>query len=109
MTVRSYCCNLLKVGILGAAISTAWGTSSLQARELHVQAPESDRIDERTVLVACEAGTVTTDLPNPFIDLLPTDWAYEAVLKMYYCGPYRGAIPPEQLLQFREAQRAPST
>lgn len=67
--------------------------------------PADIQIDERTVLESCAAGTVTSDLPNPFTDLFPTDWAYEAVLTMYYCGPYRGAIPPEQLLEFREAQR----
>ncbi len=46
------------------------------------------------VLEACATNQIRT-LPAPYSDV-PTDhWAYEAVAKMYYCGAYRGAVPPE--------------
>ncbi|MEO1131632.1 MAG: hypothetical protein AAFX40_02880 [Cyanobacteria bacterium J06639_1] len=89
---------------LGAIVSACLFSSAAIAQSEPF--PSEIQIDELTVLESCAAGTVTSDLPNPFIDLFPTDWAYEAVLTMYYCGPYRGAIPPEQLLEFREAQRS---
>lgn len=28
-------------------------------------------------------------LPNPYIDVEPTHWAYKAVLSLYYCGAFR--------------------
>lgn len=56
--------------------------------------PDLDR-----VLTACSQDRADT-LPNPFRDLEQTHWAYKAVLSVYYCGPYRGSIPPEQYKEF---------
>ncbi|MBD2481761.1 S-layer protein [Planktothrix sp. FACHB-1365] len=39
-------------------------------------------------------------LPNPYIDVEPTHWAYKAVLSLYYCGAFRQATP--ELLLRRE-------
>ncbi len=50
------------------------------------------------LLEACVAGDVTA-FPNPFSDLDPDHWAYEAVIKLHYCGAYRGAIAPAVLLR----------
>lgn len=71
------------------------GTPTAQAQE------SSDR-----VLQACAQDQADT-LPNPFSDVSATHWAYKAVLSMYYCGAYRGSVPPERvkpLLQQQSAQ-----
>lgn len=47
----------------------------------------------RQVLDACVQNRAET-LPNPFVDVSPTHWAYKSVLTMYYCGAYRQATPP---------------
>ncbi|WP_231505942.1 S-layer protein [Planktothrix serta] len=38
-------------------------------------------------------------LPNPYIDVEPTHWAYKAVLSLYYCGAFRQATPELLLRQ----------
>lgn len=38
-------------------------------------------------------------LPNPYIDVEPTHWAYKAVLSLYYCGAFRQATPEILLRQ----------
>lgn len=103
------CRTGLQAVAIGAIAGFISGIHPVRAQDMLLQAP-ADRVqvDEGVILVACASGTVTSDLPNPFIDLLPTDWAYEAVLTMYYCGPYRGAVPPEQLLEFRESRQSQS-
>lgn len=53
------------------------------------------------ILQAC-AQDQADRLPSPFTDVVPSDWAYKAVLTLYYCGAYRGAIPPEQYQQHLE-------
>lgn len=43
-------------------------------------------------------------LPNPYIDVEPTHWAYKAVLSLYYCGAFRQATPELLLRQKTENQ-----
>ncbi|WP_333163137.1 hypothetical protein [Microcoleus sp. Pol12B4] len=40
-------------------------------------------------------------LPTAFTDVLSYQWAYKAVLTMYYCGAYREATPPDLLTNRR--------
>ena len=47
----------------------------------------------RQVLEACQAGRAPELLPNPYTDVSPSDWAYTAVINMYYCGAFRQATP----------------
>ena len=61
--------------------------------------PSPNQPDLDRVLTACSQDRAET-LPNPFRDLEQTHWAYKAVLSVYYCGPYRGSIPPEQYKEF---------
>ncbi|MGF1577719.1 MAG: hypothetical protein ACFCU9_17625 [Cyanophyceae cyanobacterium] len=56
------------------------------------------------ILQACATNQADT-LPSPFPDVVETDWAYKSVLTLYYCGAYRGAIPPEQYRRYLESQR----
>lgn len=60
------------------------------------------------VLAACAQDRADT-LPNPFSDVSPNDWAYKAVLSLYYCGAYRGSIPPEQVKPFLQPQPSQPT
>ena len=59
------------------------------------------QLTSRQILEAC-AQRQAQNLPIPFTDLPRDHWAFTAVMNMYYCGPYRGAIPPEQLQQYRD-------
>ncbi len=77
-----------------------------------IQAPQeaepASELTELEILEACAEDRAET-LPSPFPDVQPTDWAYEAVLTLYYCGAYRGAIPPQQFkdyLDSREEQQS---
>ncbi len=56
------------------------------------------------VLEACAQDQAQT-LPTPYTDVPQNHWAYKAVLSMYYCGAYRGQIPPEQLQRRLQEQR----
>ena len=58
---------------------------------------------EREILQACATEDVA-NLPNPYTDLDPADWYYEAAILLYYCGSYRGAIPPELLLDASQSK-----
>ncbi|MDI9637468.1 S-layer protein [Geitlerinema splendidum] len=69
------------------------------------QTPLPAGVTQAQILDACANNRVVQDLPNPYTDVTPQDWAYEAVLKMYYCGAYRGAIPPQQYQEFLERQQ----
>ena len=71
-----------------------------------ITAPAKAQPSREDVLRACSLGQAE-QLPNPFVDLLETDWAYRAVLTLYYCGAYRGAIPPEQYLRYLDSVKYP--
>ncbi|MFS8867250.1 hypothetical protein [Synechococcus sp. H65.1] len=63
----------------------------------------AEQLTTEQILQACAANQADT-LPSPFPDVAPTDWAYKAVLTLYYCGAYRGAIPPESFRRYLEQQ-----
>lgn len=52
----------------------------------------STPVSAERILQACSQDKAET-LPIPFSDLSPRDWAFKAVMSMYYCGAYRGSIP----------------
>jgi hypothetical protein len=64
-------------------------------------------IDGTQVLQVCTQDQADT-LPNPFSDVPSTHWAYKAVMSMYYCGAYRGSIPPEQVEQSNRSPLMPT-
>ncbi len=68
----------------------------------------AEQLTTEQILQACAANQADT-LPSPFPDVVPTDWAYKAVLTLYYCGAYRGAIPPETFRRYLEQQRPSQT
>ncbi len=68
----------------------------------------AEQLTTEQILQACASNQADT-LPSPFPDVVPTDWAYKAVLTLYYCGAYRGAIPPEQFQRYLEQQRGSQT
>jgi hypothetical protein len=64
------------------------------------QTPEQTQPNQSVdLLEVCAQGRAAT-LPIPFSDLSPDDWAFEAVMKLYYCGAYNGSLPPEQVRPF---------
>lgn len=99
---------------LAIAVGIATGSGAIalspaaKAQSLREPPPSA-----REVAEACASGRAAT-LPSPYRDVSPDHWAYGAVVTMYYCGAYRGAISPERYLQLREgrsreARPAPET
>ncbi|HEY9741533.1 MAG TPA: hypothetical protein V6C90_13665 [Coleofasciculaceae cyanobacterium] len=60
------------------------------------------------VLQACSQDRADT-LPIPYSDISPKDWAFKAVMSVYYCGAYRGSISPERVKPFLQPQPAQPT
>jgi hypothetical protein len=52
--------------------------------------------NKEQILQAC-AGNQMQTLPMPFSDVPANHWAYDHVMKMYYCGVYRGDIAAAEL------------
>lgn len=48
------------------------------------------------VLQACASDQMRS-LPMPFSDVPAGHWAYDSVMKLYYCGPVRGPIAAAEL------------
>ncbi|MGB5963502.1 MAG: hypothetical protein WBG73_22890 [Coleofasciculaceae cyanobacterium] len=71
-----------------------------------VLAQNEPNVNADQVLQACAQDKADT-LPIPFSDISPTDWAFKAVMSMYYCGAYRGSVPPEQVKPFLQPQSPP--
>lgn len=71
-----------------------------------VYAQNEPNVKADQVLQACAQDKADT-LPIPFSDISPTDWAFKAVMSMYYCGAYRGSVPPEQVKPFLQPQSPP--
>ncbi|MGJ3244981.1 MAG: S-layer protein [Elainellaceae cyanobacterium] len=73
---------------------------ALTSLPVFAQTAERDRPSElvqtepsaQQVVDACVGGEVET-LPNPYTDVAPEHWAYEAVLNLYYCGVIRPGLP----------------
>ena len=66
------------------------------------------QVNADQVLQACSQDKADT-LPIPYSDVSPTDWAFKAVMSMYYCGAYRGSVPPEQVKPFLQPQPSQPT
>ena len=96
--------TFLKQGLV--AVLFTWGMAIVpaiaQTDQPQEQEPTLD-LTELEILQACAEDRAAT-LPNPFPDVQPTDWAYGAVLTLYYCGAYRGAIPPQQYKDFLDSR-----
>lgn len=52
------------------------------------------------VLNACLQDRADT-LPIPFTDVSPNDWAFKAVMNLYYCGPIGPNTPPTVIERLR--------
>lgn len=62
------------------------------------------QVSEEQVINACVQGRPET-LPIPFRDLSPNDWAFKAVMNLYYCGAIGPNTPPEAIQTIRNNQR----
>lgn len=71
---------------------TAQDTQPIKAETPTAQA----QVNGDRVLQTCAQDQADT-LPNPFPDVSSNHWTYKSVLSLYYCGAYRGSIPPEQV------------
>ncbi|MFT0786716.1 hypothetical protein [Synechococcus sp. H55.10] len=102
--------DLLTQALVGAALSSLrLSGAALAQPNLRELPPDlAEQLTTEQILQACAANQADT-LPSPFPDVVPTDWAYKAVLTLYYCGAYRGAIPPETFRRHLEQQRGSQT
>ncbi len=73
-----------------ALISSGFG-GSLQA-----QTPKRAELDSEHIRQACATDRADT-LRIPFVDISPEEWAFQAVMNLYYCSPVGGSIPPETI------------
>ncbi|MBV9388568.1 MAG: hypothetical protein JOZ78_19270 [Chroococcidiopsidaceae cyanobacterium CP_BM_ER_R8_30] len=55
--------------------------------------PASSPPTREQIADACIHNHADT-LPIPFSDISPKDWAFKAVMTMYYCGAFRSYAPP---------------
>ena len=62
------------------------------------------QLTEDQIINACAQGRPET-LPIPFRDLSPNDWAFKAVMNLYYCGAIGPNTPPEAIETIRNNQR----
>ncbi|MFB2836306.1 S-layer protein [Floridanema evergladense] len=62
------------------------------------------QVSEEQVINACVQGRPET-LPIPFRDVSPNDWAFKAVMNLYYCGAIGPNTPPEAIENMRNNQR----
>lgn len=69
-------------------------------------APQSTtaQVTEDQIINACVQGRAET-LPIPFRDLSPNDWAFKAVMNLYYCGAIGPNTPPEAIETIRNNQK----
>ncbi|NJK28322.1 MAG: S-layer protein [Coleofasciculaceae cyanobacterium SM2_3_26] len=81
-------------GICTVALLTV-AQSVASAQEAPPPRP-GDELSREEIITACYQGRVRS-LPNPFRDLSPNDWAYESVLKLYYCPGISPDTPPETI------------
>ncbi|MFQ3584323.1 MAG: hypothetical protein SNJ85_05235 [Cyanobacteriota bacterium] len=100
---------LLSTFWLATLASLSLSGSALAQANLRELPPDlAEQLTTEQILQACASNQADT-LPSPFPDVVPSDWAYKAVLTLYYCGAYRGAIPPEQYQRYLEQQRGSQT
>ena len=75
--------------LVAVALVSSGYVSSLQA-----QTPELAELNSEEIRQACATDRADT-LPIPFVDLSSEEWAFQAVMSLYYCSAISGSIPPE--------------
>lgn len=97
----------LRLLITVALLTTASFVAPVEAQNPQPVRPVTPTVQNQVsgdqVLEACSQDRVET-LPIPFLDISPKDWAFKAVMSLYYCGAYHGAIAPEQVKPFLPLQ-----
>jgi hypothetical protein len=96
----------MKLSILTTSallLTTAFGMPVKAQDTQPITPPPQGQVSGDQVLDACSKGQANT-LPVPFTDISPNHWAFKAVMSMYYCGAYRGGVPPEQVKPFLQPQ-----
>lgn len=102
----------MKFGILATVSLLA---TIVVAPAIAQSAPQADtiaptlqsQVTSEQILTACVQNRAET-LPIPFTDISPNDWAFKAVMTMYYCGAFRQATP-SSLFQRLTGQPYPGT
>ncbi|WP_374827911.1 S-layer protein [Aerosakkonema sp. BLCC-F183] len=79
-----------------ANIAQAQNSQSIRSDRQTAQA----RPTAEQVLNACVQNRADT-LPIPFTDVSPNDWAFKAVMNLYYCGAIGPNTPPEVIEKLR--------
>ncbi|GEM_PF-978271 len=98
----------LRILAIAALLSPLWLATSAQAQNTEPfrsqrQTTQAQPTAEQ-VLNACVQDRADT-LPIPFTDVSPNDWAFKAVMNLYYCGAIGPNTPPEVIERLRNNQR----
>jgi len=95
-----------------ALLTTVGLVTPVKAQDTQPIKPETPtaqaQVNSDRILQTCAQDQADT-LANPFPDVSSNHWAYKAVLSLYYCGAYRGSVPPEQVKSFLEQTLQPSS
>jgi hypothetical protein len=102
----------LKLFTTAALLTTASFVAPVNAQDSQpvssVTPSVQSQVSGDRVLEACSQDRADT-LPIPFSDISPTDWAFKAVMTLYYCGIYTGKIPLERVRPFFQPQPSQPT
>ena len=94
--------RILAIAILLSVTSLA---TSAQAQQPTPVSPTITQtpVTQDQLADACIQNRAET-LPIPFSDVSPKDWAFKAVMTMYYCGAFRQAAPRSLFRQSTPSQ-----
>lgn len=90
---------------LATIILPLWIAAQLPARAEKTLLAQA-RPTQKQVLEAC-ANNQMRSLPMPFSDVPANHWAYDSIMKLYYCGSVRGQIAAAKLKRLQEQSFQP--
>lgn len=94
----------LRILAIVALLSPLCSVTPAKAQNTNPTTPNNSTAQVRPtadqVLNACVQDRADT-LPIPFTDVSPNDWAFKAVMNLYYCGAIGPNTPPEVIERLR--------
>ena len=95
--------RILAIAILLFSTSLATSAKAQQPTPVSPTPITQTPVTQDQLADACIQNRAET-LPIPFSDVSPKDWAFKAVMTMYYCGAFRQAAPRSLFQQSKPSQ-----
>ncbi|HIK27832.1 MAG: hypothetical protein N3E45_11805 [Oscillatoriaceae bacterium SKW80] len=90
---------------IATIILPLWIAAPLPARAEKILLTQA-RPTQKQILQAC-ANNQMRSLPMPFSDVPVAHWAYDSIMKLYYCGAVRGQIAAAKLERLQNQSSQP--